>query len=291
MRKLICIMVSFNRIDKLPIAVEECLANGADHIIIIDNNSTSDVTDYLLSIKDNMKLSVIFNKVNVGASLAFRQGVEYLPKVCDLDKSDVVFLDDDSYLSEKFKKKLVYDVDFISPKVINTNGRRLKMNLPLLTIPSSFVDVLKYLFKRPIPEANHEVKIVSASFVGLTMKASLAYESRYLIPDDFFIYFDDVYFTTKLTNNGKQGKYIPKLEIIHDTTDVKRISSNITIYYLFRNAVITHKYMSSKWWWIIIFFKMLMYLFLIAKRSKNKISHIKCLFSGILSGMKVVNGN
>ncbi len=287
MPNLVCIIVSFNRVNKLPTTIEQCLRNGADHIIIVDNNSTSDVIKYLSTIEFNNKISIIYNSENVGASKAFKQGVDYLKNVTDINNSYVTFLDDDSYLSSTFKSSLLYDDGFISPKVMNMSGCQLRMNLPLLTIPSSFINVIKYLFKRPVPKTDKVQKIVSASFVGLTMKSSIAYRNKELIPEDFFIYFDDVYFTLKLSEKGYQGKYIPSLNIIHDTTDERRIGSDLTIYYLFRNAVITHREM-TRWWWIIVFCKSITYVVSILERSKNKWSNIKSLFNGIYDGIKYI---
>lgn len=287
MHSLVCIIVSFNRENKLPTTINQCLRNGADHIIIVDNNSNSGVLTYLSIIEGDDKISVIYNHDNVGASKAFKQGVNYLKNIFDIDDSYVVFLDDDSYLTPGFKQSLNCGNYFIAPKVIDTSGHILRMNLPLLKAPSSFVDVIKYLFVRPIPKYNKVQKIVSASFVGLTMKSSIAYKNRELIPEDFFIYFDDVYFTLKLSETGCEGKYVPSLNIIHDTTDERRIGSDVTIYYLFRNAVITHKEM-TRWWWIIVFLKMVSYTITIIRLSKNKYSNIKSLFSGVLDGIKCI---
>ncbi|MGY5584082.1 glycosyltransferase [Vibrio cincinnatiensis] len=285
MNNLVCIIVSFNRENKLPTTIEQCLLNGADHIIIVDNNSNSEVINYLSSIENHNKISILYNSDNVGASKAFKQGVNCLKNIVDINNSNVVFLDDDSYISSSFKDSLCYDDDFIVPKVVNLSGRRLRMNLPLLTVPSSFIDVIKYLLRRPVPKNDNIQNIVSGSFVGLTMKSSIAYNNRELIPEDFFIYFDDVYFTLKLSECGYQGKYIPSLNVIHDTTDERRIGSDLTIYYLFRNAVITHREM-TRWWWIIVFGKSLIYIVNILKLSQNKLSNIKSLFSGICDGIK-----
>ncbi|MDE1515547.1 glycosyltransferase [Vibrio sp. dsl-7] len=280
-------MVSFNRISKLPMAIGNCLSNGADHIIIVDNNSNDEVIDYLNSIKDSNNITVIFNDINVGASKGFMQAIESLNEVCDVKNSDVIFLDDDSYLSKDFKSRLYYDgANFISPRVVDERGHILKMNLPLVKSPSSFLDVLFYLLRRPVPDdITKNVNIVSASFVGLTMPADFACENKKSIPEDFFIYFDDVYFTLKLINDGYSGKYIPSLNIIHETTDYKRVNSVIVIYHLFRNAVVTHKYMTS-WWWIIIFAKFIAYSVVILIRAEAKIEMLKYMCLGIVDGIK-----
>ncbi len=285
MHNLVCIIVSFNRANKLPTTIDQCLLHGADHVIVVDNNSNSDVINYLSSIESHDRISIIYNSDNVGASKAFKQGIDCLGSITD--NGHVVFLDDDSYISSSFKDSLIYYDDFIAPKVVNLSGRQLRMNLPLLTVPSSFSDVIKYLFRRPVPKNDNIQDIVSASFVGLTMKSSIAYKHRELIPEDFFIYFDDVYFTLKLSEFGYKGKYVPSLNVIHDTTDERRIGSDLTIYYLFRNAVITHREMTS-WWWIIVFAKSIIYTGAILRLSKNKLSNIKSLFSGIYDGIKYI---
>lgn len=285
MNKLVAIIVSFNRAEKLSTSVQQCLINGVDHIIIVDNNSEQDVLNYLNSIVEYEKVSIIFNDTNNGASKAFWQAVEHLPLVCELQDSNVVFLDDDSYISTSFKNKLPSIKGFMSPAVLNLEGCLLKMNLPLLSIPSSLLDVLMYLYKRPTPKIGQSVSIQSASFVGLTMNAAIAYKYRYLIPVDFFIYFDDVYFTLKLSELGVDGYYDPNLEVVHDTTDTRRIGSQLTIYYLFRNAVITHREM-TRWWWLIVFFKIISYGSFIVSSKRECFSKLRAVIKGVVSGVK-----
>lgn len=261
--------------------------HGADHLIIVDNNSEKEVVEYLHSL-DKDKVSVIFNFQNIGASAAFKQGIEYLPNICDLNKTNIVFLDDDAYISHSFKNILsIGDSGYIVPKVINEEGDVLSMNKPLLYLPVTLLDTVKYLFRRPTPSNNTGVITVeAASFVGLTMRAETAYQYMNFIPHDFFIYYDDVYFTANLTMNSIGGLYNPDLIVFHDTTDRKRSHSIIRLKYLFRNGVITHRYI-SRWWWIIILAKSTLYSFdIIMDKSKEKKTRIFQIYKSIYQGFK-----
>ncbi|MEF1218728.1 glycosyltransferase, partial [Photobacterium damselae] len=83
MSKLIGIIVSFNRREKLENSIKNCIDNDIDHILIIDNHSNDEVISYLKSLPKE-KISVHFNDENKGASAAFKQAVSYLKEICDL---------------------------------------------------------------------------------------------------------------------------------------------------------------------------------------------------------------
>ena len=284
--KVIAIIVSFNRPDKVFFSINETLNNGADHIIIVDNSTDPMLKQKLNKFsKEKENISLLLNEDNLGASKAFQLGVELLPNICDLDNSIVVFLDDDAYLSSTFKDLQIDSKSFIAPLVTNKLNKRLKMNSPLIKIPKTLLDIMLYLFKRPVPNANKQSFIETASFVGLTMYARLAYENKGLIPDDFFIYYDDVYFTYKLTLNGYQGIFDPSLHVIHDTDDKKRSVSTLTLYYLFRNAVITYK-LSSRWWGLIVALKYFRYLLDVCLfGTEKRIDKIKAMSNGVYDGL------
>lgn len=287
MPKLIAIIISFNRYIQLEVSINKCIENNIDHIIIIDNNSNDDVINYLKGLSNN-KVSVFYNDRNVGASAAFKQGVSYLKNICNLDNDIVVFLDDDAYICDSFKSKVMNIGDgYIAPRVVDLDGKILKMNQPWVKLPITLVDTIQYLFKRPIPN-NIDIKqpIKVASFVGLTMKANTAYYNSKYIPKDFFIYYDDIFFTLLLTKDGLKGFYHHDIKVIHDTTDEKRINTLIRIKYLFINGVITYRKI-SRWWWIIMLSKLLSYSFsILIDNQSNKIIRIKQILKSIYLGYK-----
>ncbi|HIF9435017.1 TPA: glycosyltransferase family 2 protein [Photobacterium damselae] len=289
MSKLIGIIVSFNRREKLENSIKNCIDNDIDHILIIDNHSNDEVISYLKSLPKE-KISVHFNDENKGASAAFKQAVSYLKEICDLDNDVIVFLDDDAFISKSFKSQVLkIDMGFIAPCVTDLSGKILKMNRPWVKLPITFWDCFSYLLKRPVPsnKFNHE-PIKAASFVGLTMKARTAYENRNYILDDFFIYYDDIYFTTSLTEIGIIGSYCHNINVFHDTTDEKRINNLLKIKCIFENGVVTYRKL-SKWWWVIIFPKAFLYSFkILFDDMKNKRKRMYHIFRSIYLALKKV---
>ncbi|MEJ2764110.1 glycosyltransferase [Photobacterium sp. MCCC 1A19761] len=289
MIELICIIVSFNRRDKLETSIQYCLKNGASKVIIIDNNSKSDVQYLLDGLVDEEKLFIVRNTTNIGATAAFYQGITFLPELAKTDSAVVTFLDDDAYISETFIHQLS-DLDisnrFIAPKVTDVQGNLLLMNKPLIDLPESLYSTVRYLIHRPTPtDFNKPQKIRCASFVGLTMKVKLAYQYKQLLPKDFFLYNDDVYFTASMTKNLIDGEFVPQLHVLHDTNDKRRAQSSEKLFFIFRNGVITHHLMSRKWWWIIISAKTIHYaLHILADDDKHKIKRIGVIFKAISNG-------
>jgi len=253
MIRKICIIVSYNRPEKIKQSITLCLKHGVTDLIVVDNCSDEKTTNILKSFESD-NLHIIYNNSNVGASKAFKIGAEYVLGLNFKANDIVTFLDDDSYISSRFYTSLdqvnVGDDFFIAPKVITPDGSILRMNQPLKLLPTTLLSSLRYLHNRPVPKGNEMESIKTASFVGLTLKLETLSKYVKYIRDDFFIYYDDVFFTFKMSTYGVKGIYCPDLIVFHDTTDKKRVSSDILLYYIIRNGVFTQKNI-TRWWWLI----------------------------------------
>lgn len=97
-KKISIIIPSYEALDNLKKCLESIFSlNYLDliEIIVVDNNSNSDVRDYLKSLESNGNIKLILNDVNYGFSYAINQGIA----ISDSD-SDILLLNNDAILTE-----------------------------------------------------------------------------------------------------------------------------------------------------------------------------------------------
>jgi GT2 family glycosyltransferase len=236
------VIVSYNRTQKLKDSIQQLLRTSLDEIVVVDNNSSSLTRDILdeFSEKDS-RISVIKLEQNKGASFGFFTGLEHLEK--KYDKFVTTFLDDDAFFGEDFLdeiqssyKNLGSNYAYLAPQVINKNKIRLNMNRPMNFVPSSIKKSLKFLInRRSFGEKSGSIE--AASFIGLTIYNNEEFKYSSLIPTDYFLYFDDLTFTHRLSKKMKlNGYYQDKLIVTHDVDDVGREFDEFRLSYILKNS-------------------------------------------------------
>ncbi|WP_313157992.1 glycosyltransferase [Kluyvera cryocrescens] len=237
------VMVSYNRTSKLKESIVQLLATNINDIIIVDNNS-GEITRAILkeaSLQDE-RVKIINLDENRGASFGFNIGLNYVEE--KYEQSVTIFLDDDAYFDQIFLdnlktecKRNEYQFSFITPKVINKKGMRLTMNRPMTYIPRSLPKIVKYLQnRRQFGESNEFVE--AASFIGLTIVNTANDKKSLLIPIDYFIYYDDLTFTHRLTQRYDElGIYLNDLVVMHDIEGGVRKYDTFRLSYLLSNSI------------------------------------------------------
>lgn len=236
-------MVSYNRDTKLKESISNLLTTSFDELVIVDNNSRQETRDILndMSQKDN-RVTIIQLNENKGASHGFYTGLKYVEN--KYEASVTTFLDDDACFEQDFLDELKKNIAlceqkyaFITPRVINKNGVRLTMNRPMTIIPNTIAKMYRYLMRRRTFGDNNE-PVEAASFIGLTILNSTRMNKSELIPVDYFIYYDDLTFSYRLTKyHGGLGFYYDDMVVIHDIEGGTREYDTFRLSYLLSNSI------------------------------------------------------
>ena len=214
---IIAVIVTHNRLSLLQEAVAAIFEQQRvpSQLIVVNNGSTDGTKDWL---NTQPSLQVITQE-NKGASGGFYTGV----KAAYEQGADWVWImDDDTIARADTLAMLVHSIDgmqqtypatslgFLVSKAIFTDGHPHWMNLPEVhrvqgAIPFNRFDEQGVLLAR------------SASFVSLLLSRQAIASCGYPIRE-FFIWADDIEYTTRITRAGFLGGYVPHSVVVHKTT-------------------------------------------------------------------------
>jgi GT2 family glycosyltransferase len=218
--KISCVVVSYNRVDLLKKVIGSLLNQTypVDEIIVIDNNSGKDTRVYLDRISssiDIVKYAQLYK--NTGGAGGFYHGIkeaynsgadwiwvfddDAVPKKTALDKlvnSDVFnfFMHGDPGCPLGF---LASRVEWIDGSICHMNTPRVHQNW------SEMQDLL--------PE---NIKLFSSSFVSTLINREAVKKVGYPVKE-FFIWYDDTEYTSRITNH-MPGFFVPQSRVIHHTS-------------------------------------------------------------------------
>lgn len=240
--KISSLIVTYNRLEKLQKTVEATLALPFQHIVIINNASTDNTSQWLSSLTDS-RVVVLTLSENMGGAYGFKHGAEW---ICENSNCDwVVFYDDDAYPSSDFidcfELNRMDGCYTYACNVIDERGEICKMNIPWKSYPTGIIGQLEYLFHKNkfIPDFGRNEKIVSVSFVGLIISRELLKKHTQHIHEELFIYFDDVYFSHHLTLAGEKIYMLPSVKVVHAVNANASVEQPWKIYFLIRNLLLS----------------------------------------------------
>lgn len=246
MIKFGCVVVTYNRLNKLKLALDtydKQLAN-CDWLIVVDNHSNEDTHTYLtewVGTEKNYNKEYLRLEENMGGAAGFKVGLE---RANELGIDWCLICDDDAYLTDRFIieckrtiRNIDSDVGAICSKVIYPNGniqfshrRYIKKGIfSMSEVNSSEKDY-----------SSNSFEINLFSFVGVCLKMGIVDDVGY--PDDrYFIWFDDTDMSIRVNSKYKILCY-PHLVIIHDCdATVAQNTVNFKEYYGYRNKLTTLK--------------------------------------------------
>jgi GT2 family glycosyltransferase len=213
---IIAVIVTHNRLPLLQEAVgairQQLLL--PQQLIIVNNGSTDDTSNWLAT---QPALHVI-TQDNQGASGGFYTG---LKAAYEQGADWVWIMDDDTIARPDTLLRLVdslqamqqahpqYPLGFLVSRAIWTDGHPHWMNLPEINrvqgvLPFNFFEEQGVLLAR------------SASFVSLLVSRQSIAQCGYPIRA-FFIWSDDIEYTTRMTRSGLIGGYVPASVVLHKT--------------------------------------------------------------------------
>lgn len=303
---LCAIVVTFNRLDKLKLAVAHSLAQKElSHLIIIDNASTDGTKKWLESFKDSSRIICHSEKENLGGSGGFAKGIEIAINRTDDDW--YVLHDDDSYPYENvygtfLKLTTQYQFDSAAAAVYYPDDFICEMNRPSFDPfrhKNLLWKILKNLFNPKkkrlafhVDDLSYNsqipIKIDSSSFVGFFISRDWLIKMPKIDPN-LFIYADDILYTLNLTSLGGKHLFLPTVKFVHDcttlTNDNKTYFPLWKNYFHFRNSLILYSYCAKKWFVFIFLLKSLKWLSTI-RYHKNKKLFLTLWWNAIIDGVK-----
>jgi rhamnopyranosyl-N-acetylglucosaminyl-diphospho-decaprenol beta-1,3/1,4-galactofuranosyltransferase len=270
-RNLVAVIVTFNRIDKLKVALGHTRKNAFYKIVIVNNCSTDGTKEWLDTLTDD-NLVIIHSRTNQGGAggfyLGFRYAAEQLPEADWL-----VCFDDDAHpegnIVDSFDKlDIPADVGSLAAAVYLPDGRISEMNRPSRNpfwhlgafLAASFkgrhgfhIDDERFQFDTPM-------EIDASSFVGCFIRLSLIRKGKIGLPRrELFIYADDIIYVLQIRKAGFRHWFVPTIAFSHDCqTLVNQMGIYHPIwkaYYTYRNGLEMYRVASGVFYPIILIVK------------------------------------
>ena len=259
--KIGVVLVTYNRLDKLKIALEkyEKQTELPKYILVVNNNSSDGTKEFLNTWKENDSLIdkyVIHLKENIGGSGGFYTGLE---KAIQLDTNWIWVSDDDAFPYEdaienatnfliKNKEK---DISAICGKVINLNHvdikHRRRIKKSALKVKQEYVKEKEY--------EKEYFHVDTFSYVGTIINKEKLNKVG-LTKKDYFIFYDDTEHSYRLS---KEGKIIcvPSIIVQHDETRSQKPICEWKDYYSIRNKLNFYKVSFEKKYYIYEYYNVL----------------------------------
>lgn len=220
------VVVTYNRKELLLECIESLLNQSykLDKIIIIDNNSTDNTHEYLLEnrILQNKIIKYIKLDENIGGAGGFNKGIEIAYKE---NKYDWVWIMDDDTIPNNNSLELLLlgkdviseNISFLCSKVIGPKNE--EMNIP--NISKSVGENGYKLWMKYLNESI--IQVESATFVSVLIKVD-AIKKVGLPWRYFFIWGDDIEYTSRLSRYYGPGYIIGKSIVVHKRFNAKNIT-------------------------------------------------------------------
>ena len=257
MKKIVAVIVTFNRIDKLKITVQKSLSEDFEKVIIVNNNSTDGTKEYLDSL-NNERLIIKHLDENIGGAGGFHIGFDIAINQTSADW--LLCYDDDAYPQEgaveKFKSLELDGVSSVAGAVYLPNGEISVMNKvrfnPFKDHKSFFNTFMRgesIYVQEEVYKEEITLDIDASTFVGFFIRIEIIQKIG-LPRKELFIYADDLIYTLTMTQKGYRHLFVSALKFTHDCSTLineQDIYDPIwKVYYTYRNRIEMYR-ASSKW--------------------------------------------
>lgn len=240
---IVAVVVTYNRAALLRECLEALLAqtHTVDTIVVVDNHSTDTTQQMLLHSFQLPQIKVFRMRENLGGAGGFFFGMQ---KAYQLGADYIWAMDDDSICSQSALAELLAafalepQASFMASKVVGENGE--PMNVPSLSkrkTDNGYAFWYKHL-------EHGMVEIADATLVSLLFQRN-ALEKCGLPHYPFFIWGDDMEYTTRLTRHCAPAFFVGRSLVVHKRFGAKALNFRTetnprTIYlsrYFYRNML------------------------------------------------------
>lgn len=298
MNTILAAVVTYNRLDllKKTIAAIEAQSTPCD-ILLVNNASTDDTEAWFLSHQAAQASSAPYQLlyVNTGANLGGAGGFHRAMKESVLRGYEAVWIMDDDAIPHKDTLEKLVQADaalkeeakpygFLSSVVRWTDGSLCDMNRQRL--------FSHYLQEEDLHNAPALLPLVSATFVSLLIPINTIITVGLPIAE-FFIWSDDIEYTTRITRRRQMPAYLVCDSIItHETKS--NIGSNIVLddaerldryRYAIRNENYTFRHYSLRMYASYLYHLAKNFFLIFIKSKDCKLKRSRILISGFFRGL------
>lgn len=286
-KKVVAIVVTYNRYELLLESVHSLLKNGECDIFIIDNSSTDGTEQKIRSFVDNKKVWYFNTGKNIGGAGGFNFGMR---KAYDAGYDYIWLMDDDTIVHRDSLQKLIeqaQNIDnnfgWLSSMALWVDGNVCHMN---------YQEVDNEWNKEKKDILNGRLLCQAATFVSLLINRE-AVEKVDLPIKDYFIWGDDTEYTKRISKSFP-CYFVPQSQVTHkmksnngttnfeDYEDEERIDR---MFYSIRNDLCTYRRLNKRRYCVFI----LQLIQLIGKVIKSnkpyKIKKLKIIVKGLWKGL------
>lgn len=294
--KINVVVVTYNRLQLLKENVEALQKQTYPirKIFIVDNLSTDGTRDYLEGLaNEEDRIHPILLPQNVGGAGGFCLGI----KEAVMDGCDWVWVMDDDTIPDEdalanlaLATELTPRVGFLASKVVWTDRTPHLMNFPAFAVRCKGQRLLNSFSQKCLPA----FFISQATFVSLLVRAE-AVEEVGLPISDFFIWHDDVEYTTRICSRGYDCFYVDNSVVVHKTAvncsghpQTIPVKDAWKFYYQARNTTYIKKQKECNYFYILfhVLNKYRRYMRRLNKRTDgNKASFKKYIVKGCWDGL------
>lgn len=289
------IIVTCNRLAKLKRAVLAILGQHISGMVVVDNLSTDGTADWLKT-QQSERLIVCFPQKNIGGAGGFALGcneakIKFNPDWFLLSDDDVY--PDKELINKFFATRKDDRAGIISAAVYTPDKQIAEMNRPLLKMPQTRSDVVKYFggkrSKFVLPDSAYrvpmQISVQGSSFVGCFIQKNVI-EKLGLPRKELFLYGDDLIYTHLVVSSGFRNMFCSNLIFYHDiVTGKKDIQPVWKIFYLMRNQIEIHRSVNKCNVWLPALIRFLFRLTHIIYQSQKR-EYLKYLFLGFYDGIR-----
>ncbi len=287
MKKVLAMIVAYNRPVLLKESIEQCLSQSASDeldILIVDNSTSDDVRDHIFEHIQKKEIIYINTNSKLSSAAGFQFGMRY---AVEHGYEFVWVMDDDcipkkNTLEEflKWDKELGSNYGFLSSKALWKDG-----SISRTTIQK------KSLFHRVKDFSDNPIRVMFAGFVSMLIPTKVIRDVGLSIKE-FFIWSDDWEYARRISR--KYPCYLITSSVVTHKS-ATNIGGNIAIdsedriyrySYLYRNDVYLYKREGIKGFVYEVLRLSDHTMRVIFKAKDHKMMRLSCIFKGTIDGLK-----
>ncbi|SUZ32388.1 Galactofuranosyltransferase GlfT1 [Roseibaca ekhonensis] len=296
--RICAVVVTYNRLAKLKLALARLLAEPLDHIVVVDNASDDGTAAYLAGLNDS-RLDNLRLERNMGGAGGFEAGLRHA--VAQYDPDWALLQDDDAWPDpgaiSAFRSADTSEWDAVAGAVRYPDGAICDMNRPLLNPFRNLRVFLRTALgggRRAFHMADDSydstapVPVDGGAFVGLFLSRRAIKLAGY--PDGrLFIYADDALYCLTLRKAGGRIAFLPALRFTHDCTSFDAGGALVPdwkVYFYHRNVLILYRAAAGVLFWPAMLVILPKWLIRLWSGGDNRRDRARLMLWGLRDGLR-----